>query len=163
MAIIQGTMLYASELTWGGGKGVEGEYQAAINRMGRATLGAFRSTPLGIVAAESGHTSARPLLDYRQARFAQRLHARPRDGEGPEEILERKGAAITTRLRAAATLRVGATVERQEWGQRRCFPGQVVVDSRKGALDTAAAWNRRDTIWTDGSRLDDGRVGAACV
>ena len=68
-------MLYASELTWGGGKGVEGEYQAAINRMGRATLGAFRSTPLGIVAAESGHTPARPLLDYRQARFAQRLHA----------------------------------------------------------------------------------------
>ena len=35
-------------------------------------------------------------------------------------------------------LRVGATVERQEWGQ-------VVVDSREGALDTAAAaWNRRD-------------------
>ena len=32
-------------------------------------------------------------------------------------------------------LRVGGTVERQEWGQRRCFPGQVVVDSRKGALE----------------------------
>ena len=60
-------------------------------------------------------------------------------------------------------LRVGATVERQEWGQCRRFPGQVVVDSRKEALDTAVAWNRRDTIWTDGSRLDDCRVGAACV
>ena len=89
-------MLYASVLTWGGGKGMEGEYQVAINRMGRATLGAFRSTPLGIVDAESGHTPARPLLDYRQARFAQRLHARPRDGEGWEEILERRGATITT-------------------------------------------------------------------
>ena len=65
MTIIQGTILYAFELTWGGGKEVEGEYQAAINRMGRATLGAFRSTPLGIVASESGHTPARPLLDYR--------------------------------------------------------------------------------------------------
>ena len=50
MAIVQGTMLYASELTWSGGQGVEGEYQRAINRMGRATLGAFRSTPLGIVS-----------------------------------------------------------------------------------------------------------------
>ena len=40
---------YASELTWNGGKSVEGEYQAAINRVGRATLGAYRSTPLGMV------------------------------------------------------------------------------------------------------------------
>ena len=61
MAIIQGTMLYTSELTWNGGKGVEGEYQAAINRMGRATLGAYRSTPLGMVVAESGLVPARAL------------------------------------------------------------------------------------------------------
>lgn len=24
-------------------------------------------------------------------------------------------------------------------------------------------WRRQDTIWTDGSRLDNGEVGAACV
>ena len=89
MAIIQGTVLYASELTWNRGKGVEGEYQAAINRMGRATLGAYRSTPLGMVAAESGLVPARALLNHRQSRFAQRLYARPGDGGGPEEILER--------------------------------------------------------------------------
>ena len=35
--------------------------------------------------------------------------------------------------------------------------------SREGALNTAAAWSQRDTIWIDGSRLEDGRVGAACV
>ena len=40
-AIVQGTMLHASELTWNGGKEVEKEYQLAINRMGRASLGAF--------------------------------------------------------------------------------------------------------------------------
>ena len=55
-------MLYASELTWNGEVGVEGEHQRAINRMGRATLGVFRSTPLGIVETESGHTPARALL-----------------------------------------------------------------------------------------------------
>ena len=43
---MQGTRLYASELTWDGNKGVEGEYQRAISRMGRSMLGAFRSTPL---------------------------------------------------------------------------------------------------------------------
>ena len=156
-------MLYAAELAWNGGRGVEGEYQRAINRMGRSTLGAFQSPPLGIVAAESGHIPARALLNYRQARFAQRLHARPRDGKGPEEILTRDGAALTTRLRAAASLRPGDTVETQEWGTRRTFPGQVVVDIRRGALDTAGTWRRGNTIWTDGSRLDSGSVGAACA
>ena len=38
--------------------------------MGRATLGAFRLTLLGVVAAESGLAPARALLDRRQARFA---------------------------------------------------------------------------------------------
>ena len=42
-AIIQGTMLYAAELIWRGK--MEREYQLSINRMGRATTGAFRTTP----------------------------------------------------------------------------------------------------------------------
>ena len=118
----------------------------AINRMGRSTLGAFRSTPLGIVAAESGHTPARRLLNHRQAKFAYRLHARPKHGEGPEEILEREGPALTTRLRAAASLRPGGTMECQEWGSRRLFLGQIGIDSRQGALQTAGSWPRGDTI-----------------
>ena len=32
--IFHGTMPYAAELTWSGQKGIEGEYQRAINRMG---------------------------------------------------------------------------------------------------------------------------------
>ena len=107
-------MLYAAKLTWNEGKNVEGEYQKAINRMGRSTLGAFRSSPLGIVAAESGLTPARAQLNFRQARFAHRLNARPKDGQGPEEILDRDGAALTMRLRAAAGLHRRETVEPQE-------------------------------------------------
>ena len=56
IAIIQGTILYASELIWLGGdarglggKSVEKGYQKIINQMGRARTGTFRSTPLGIV------------------------------------------------------------------------------------------------------------------
>ena len=39
-SIVQGTMLYAAELTWRGQKGVEKKHQTAINRLGRSTLGA---------------------------------------------------------------------------------------------------------------------------
>ena len=67
-------MLYAAELTWRGEKTkMESEYQLAINSMGRATTGAFRTTPLSIVMAESKLTPAKPLLDHRQAKFIQRL------------------------------------------------------------------------------------------
>lgn len=88
--------------------------------MGRASLGAFRSTPLGIVAAEGKPTPVRALLNLRQARFAQRLLSRPRNQRGPEEVMERQGAALTTRLRGAATLRPGETAG----GMTPVLPGQ---------------------------------------
>lgn len=78
-------MLYAAGPTRDGHAGVEGEleYQRVVNRMARSTLGAFRPTPLGILATESGLTPAKALLDHRQARFFRQLHARPRNGQGP--------------------------------------------------------------------------------
>ena len=94
-------MLYASELTWNGKENVEREYQLAIIRMSRASLGALHTIPRGIIMDESGFTPARALLDHRRARFAQRLLTRPRGGQGPEEIFERS-ATITARLREAA-------------------------------------------------------------
>ena len=65
--------------------------------MGRVTPGAFQSTPLGIVAAESGLTPARALLNYRQAKFTQWSHARSKDGQGLEGILTKEGAAVALR------------------------------------------------------------------
>ena len=86
---------------------------------------------------------------------------RPRDGGGPEEILNRERSALTTCLQAA--LRRGETVGTQEWGTSREFSRQVIVEERVGTLQTASEWRRRDTIWTDGSRIKSGEVGAACV
>ena len=151
-------MLYGAELTWNGKKTVEREYQDAINRMGRATLGAFRSIQLGIVAAESGFTPARALLDHRQASFTRRLHARPKDGDGPEEILERRDSTLATRLRATAALRREETVEIQRWGAGRRFPGRIVTEKREGAIATAAEHRQGGAIWTDGSRLESKKV-----
>ena len=63
--IVQGTMLYASELAWKGQRSAEDEDQLAIDRTGRATLSTFQSTPRGIIAGESGLTPARVLLNHR--------------------------------------------------------------------------------------------------
>ena len=78
--------------------------------------------------------------------------------EGPEEILARERSALTTRLRAVAALRSGKSVETQGWGASRRFPGRIVVEERAGVLATAHEWRRRDTVWTDGSRLNSGEV-----
>ena len=138
-------MLHASELTWNGKKGVEDEYQLAINRMSRASLGAFPSTPRGIIMAESGFTPAQALLDHQNAQFAQRLIARPQGGRGPEEIFDRS-ADITARLKNAARIERGGTAEMQRWSEARRFPGEVIMEKRESALITAKMWGGPDTV-----------------
>ena len=56
-------------------------------------------------------------------------------------------------------------MENQEWGRFRNFPGNIVKDEEEeGALRTAKRRkDRRKTIWADGSRLDNGKVGAVAV
>ena len=66
-------------------------------------------------------------------------------------------------MKAATALHCGETIEVQEWSIYRRFPGRIVVEERAEALVTGRKWRRRDTIWTDGSRLDSSEVGAACV
>ena len=123
--------------------GVEGEYQRAISRMGRAALGVFRSTPL-TRSRRCGKRShaGQGLLNQRQARSTQRLYARLEDGQGPEEIFTRDGAALASCLRAAAPLYPGDTLEAQERSSRRYFPGQVAVCGRAEALRAAQEWRR---------------------
>ena len=101
-SLVQGTMLYGVELTWNAKRGVEGEYQRAINRMARSTLGAFRSTPQGILVGESGRTPARLLLDFRQVGFSHRLLAAIRralsDALGPGEQWAKAIIEVASRL-----------------------------------------------------------------
>ena len=138
---------------------MESKYRAAVNCMGRARLRAFQSTSLGIVAAESRLIPARALHEYRQAKSAERLLARPQCHEGPEEAMERHGADLTNRrLQDAMFLRLGGSAESRP-GES---PGRIVAEEKEEALGTASEWqNKRRVVWTDRSRLDDGRVGAA--
>ena len=73
--------------------------------MGRASLGVRRTTPVGIVAAESGLTPARALLDHTQARFALRLLARPQGGGGAGGDHGEENSALTARIRERAGLK----------------------------------------------------------
>ena len=113
------------------------------------------------VAAESRLIPARSLLDATAVRIGS--CSGPMPGQGTGRTPARERSALTARLRATATLRLGETVEAQEGGARRRFPGHIIVDERAEALQTAREWGRRDTTWTDGSRLDSGGVGAVCV
>lgn len=67
-AVIQGTLLNASELALRRSKSKAKEmyYQRMISKMGKASIGAVHSTPLGIVIAETKLTPSGPLLDFRK-------------------------------------------------------------------------------------------------
>ena len=77
--------------------------------------------------------------------------------------IERENPDLTTLLREAAALGRRVTVEGQQWSTKRQFPGRIVIDSWAGALQTSSELGQRDTLWTDGSRIEGGEVGAACV
>ena len=120
---------------------MEGEYQAAINRVGRATLAAFQSTPVSIVAAESKLTPAGPVLGDRQASFAPRLLA----GGGPEEAVTR-WSTLTDRLQKVARLRPGDGAEQRWWVDLETFPGSAVVAKGRTALEAAKVGQVEPTL-----------------
>ena len=130
-AIVEGTVLYATELTWNGKIKVEDEYQLATNRTSRASLGDFPTKPRGIIMAESGFISAKAFVDHRRARFAQPLIIRPRGGQGPDEILDRN-VTLSARLRGAARIEQ----EERRWGRNGAKQGdfQRILGWRKGSL-----------------------------
>ena len=43
------------------------------------------------------------------------------------------------------------------------FPGTVIISSKEQALEEANTSRRGQVIWSDGSRLEDGRIGSAAV
>ena len=155
-------MLYASELTWNGGKGVEKEYQLAITG-GPGVAG-------------------RPRVNTtRHRRSRERVHARksppqPSAGrvrtEAPRQAQERpgpRGDPDKGELGPHGTNPIGRCQPLWRHGRDTGvglwppLPCRIIVEERAAALQTASEWGRRDTIWTDCSRQEDGRVGAACV
>ena len=130
-ALIHGTLLYAAELTWRGTKKEEREVQLLTNRMGRASFGVRRTTPVGIITAVSALPPARALLDHRQASFALRLLPRPVGSDGQEEILLHRGSELTNRIRSSFGLKRGETAEIQRWEEFKELRAEVHVEKRR--------------------------------
>ena len=108
--------------------------------------------------------NALALLDHRQARFVQCLHAKPQDGEGPEEILEHRSSDLMARIRRKCGSGRGETAEVQRWEEFRELRARVFVENKEDALRTARDWtDQENTVWTDGSRLENGAVEATVV
>ena len=163
-ALVHGTLLYAAELPWKGSRKEEKDVQVLTNRMGRASLGVRRTTPVGIITAESALPPARALLDHRQASFALRLLSRLVNSGGQEEILVHKDSELTARIKRRCGLKRGETAKLQRWEEFREIRAEVHVERKEEALRIATEWperNQKDTIWTDRSRLENKRVGAA--
>ena len=58
----------------------------------------------------------------------------------------------------------GSTAELQRWEEFKEIRAEVYVEKKEDALRLAKEWpveSQEDTVWTDGSRLENKRVGAA--
>jgi ribonuclease HI len=166
MAVIQATLLYAAEITWSGTETEAKEYQNILNKMARRTLGALPSTPLGPLMAESHITPAKCLLDSRQGRYALRLLRSPLRSQDVDRVLY-GGSELASRLRQAVGLQIRDRdhVEPVAPQKGLVFQGEISILEAKRAERIAKKWEELGdtTLWTDGSRLDDGRVGFAVV
>ena len=169
-AIVGATMMYGAEVTWRGQKSMSRTFQVGINRIARATLGVLPSTPVAFLQAKGGSVPAVARLDGRQEAFAIRLASR----DEPTDGLLKAGTGLGKRLREVTESKGGGReggVEQVRCSRGLVFPGLIAVpavrhDKRdrkmvaEAAREDAMAMERdTDTIWTDGSRLEDGKVG----
>ena len=75
----------------------------------------------------------------------------------------RDEGAVVRRLRAASGIRPGEVAEPQVWSEGRESPGKYNILPDAVAFEQARNERAQGIIWTDGSRPDDGRVGAATM
>ena len=83
---------------------------------------------------------------------------------GQEEILLHRNSELTARVRRRCGLKRGEAAEVQVWEEFQELRAEVYVEKKEDALRTAREWSeedQRNTVWTDGSRLENEAVGAA--
>jgi ribonuclease HI len=172
-ACVQAVALYGSELWWDPKDVGRGDsLQLLLNRQARSVLGALPTTPRGALMRESGLTPAPVIVDSRQQRFAARLanecssklkdlHEDPLSGKPIYRVVETEHV-------------YGQTTNGMSWPA----PGEepvvktITLDDKCTAKSAAQRWATEKEAkpgagvwmwWTDESRSDNGRVGAAAV
>lgn len=175
--------MYGSEVTWRGQRSVSETVQRSVNRMARASLGVFGSTPVSFLQSFGGSMPAVQRLNQRQAAFA----ARTVCSTHPSTRQIASGTTpLATRLKAA--IGIGEQGDRRVGGKKRVlferigasralrFPGKVDIPSSGGdSEEEKVARNARAvafarefqedpwTLWTDGSCFGKGGCASAVV
>ena len=193
IAAVQSIALYGAELWWKGQKNLEDKMQLLVNRQARAITGMYPSTPIQPLLSEAGLVPARILLSHRQRMYAYRLLSLPEDHPAKEilPVSFRKGDGDTQPGDQPEDTLLWASNERTstygQWLARQVFltgcidPADgvepiegtwnlgedslmhVVIVSAEKAILEAKKYQAGLVLWTDGSKLNSGKSGAAVV
>jgi len=164
-ACVQAAALFGSELWWKGDNahgmvGRREEIQKLVNQEARATTGAFRTTNQGALSLESGIKPAVVQLDNRLRRFALRLASLPR-GDQARELVGSTDSALGQRIQSA----LGCWNDREETVLLEVaspLDASATIEEEAAAALEARRLDRPGlSIFTDGSRLENGATGYA--
>ena len=141
-----------------GTAGRAGELQRLVNQQARATTGAFRTTNPGALSMESGLRPAANQLENRQRRFGLRLLSLSRGDKAREVVGSR--TAIGQRLSTALAC-TGRTEETVLQEDPETMDAELMQEEEEEAKKEAEKACPGLTVFTDGSRLEDGAAGYA--
>jgi len=162
-ACVHSTAMFGAELWWkgeqGGTDGMAKKLQVMVNPEARATTGCFRTTNQGALAMESGLRPASNQLENRQRRFGVRLLSLSHWAMAREIV----GAltAIGKWLVSALSYTWTATEEMVLGSVPLPFEAEVIQEEREKAMEEATAQRPGLTMFTDGSRMEEGAAGYA--
>jgi len=164
-ACVQSVAMFGVELWWKGDL-VEGtigrakELQLLVNQEARATTGCFRTTNLGALSMEAGLRAATAQLENRQRRFGLRLLSLP-EGDQAREVV---GAPTEIGRRLKNALAYGGQTERTLLLEEpETLDAELQQEEEAEAMAEAERARPGLTMFTDGSRLDNGETGFSVV
>jgi ribonuclease HI len=190
LAVVQSAALYGAELWWRGQKDRLAGIQLMINRQSRAITGMLKTTPIGPLVREAGLSPAEALLEDRQLGYTTRLLSLPDDHsakmvlpasfrEGDQHVQpgeQTPGNRMWARADSRGPWSLGQHLARQlasvlpadpsggfeslRQASKSQFPGQIKVWSTEEAQAAAQTIQPGQALWSDGSRLENGRSGA---
>ena len=190
LAVVQSIALYGVKLWWKGQKNHEQTVQKLLNRQARSITEMYPSTPIHPLLSEAGLIPAKILLDFCQKRYTYCLLTLPdghptkeilpvsmREGDGslqpgeqPENTLmwvenlrpTLLGQLLAWRLAFDQSIDPADGVESvEESGPSVLFSGDIIIEEKEKAIMQAKRGQRGAVLWTDGSKLNTGNVGAA--
>jgi len=164
-ACVQSITMFGAELWWKGDytmetQGRAEEIQRLANQEARATTGCFRTTNLGALSMESGIRVAAAQLENRQRRFGLRLLSLPQ-GDQAREVVgapTQIGCRLTNALAHSGQTEGTVLLEEAE-----AFDAELLQEEEAEAKAEAERARPGLTMFTDGSRMEDGATGYAVV